>query len=200
MTGKKIAVGICGASGMPYARRLMEVLAESGASVYASASSAAKPIFKSELGLDFQDFANALSQKFPSVKFFDDFDFSAPIASGSFYFDAMAICPCSMKTLSRIATATGDNLICRAADVALKERRKLVLVARETPLSLIHLRNMVSVTEAGAVVLPACPAFYFKENTVKELVDFVVARTLSAMGIKQNLTAQWGENTNEKIL
>ncbi len=193
MTGKKIAVGICGASGMPYARRLMEVLAESGASVYASASSAAKPIFKSELGIDFQDFANALSQKFPSVKFFDDFDFSAPIASGSFYFDAMAICPCSMKTLSRIATATGDNLICRAADVALKERRKLVLVARETPLSLIHLRNMVSVTEVGAVVLPACPAFYFKENTVKELVDFVVARTLSAMGIKQNLTAQWGE-------
>ena len=193
MTGKKIAVGICGASGMPYARRLMEVLAESGASVYASASSAAKPIFKSELGIDFQDFANALSQKFPSVKFFDDFDFSAPIASGSFYFDAMAICPCSMKTLSRIATATGDNLICRAADVVLKERRKLVLVARETPLSLIHLRNMVSVTEAGAVVLPACPAFYFKENTVKELVDFVVARTLSAMGIKQNLTAQWGE-------
>ena len=193
MTGKKIAVGICGASGMPYARRLMEVLAESGASVYASASSAAKPIFKSELGIEFQDFANALSQKFPSVKFFDDFDFSAPIASGSFYFDAMAICPCSMKTLSRIATATGDNLICRAADVALKERRKLVLVARETPLSLIHLRNMVSVTEAGAVVLPACPAFYFKENTVKELVDFVVARTLSAMGIKQNLTDQWGE-------
>lgn len=193
MTGKKIAVGICGASGMPYARRLLEVLAESGASVYASASSAAKPIFKSELGIEFQDFANALSQKFPSVKFFDDFDFSAPIASGSFYFDAMAICPCSMKTLSRIATATGDNLICRAADVALKERRKLVLVARETPLSLIHLRNMVSVTEAGAVVLPACPAFYFKENTVKELVDFVVARTLSAMGIKQNLTAQWGE-------
>lgn len=193
MTRKKIAVGICGASGMPYARRLMEVLAESGASVYASASSAAKPIFKSELGIDFQDFANALSQKFPSVKFFDDFDFSAPIASGSFYFDAMAICPCSMKTLSRIATATGDNLICRAADVALKERRKLVLVARETPLSLIHLRNMVSVTEAGAVVLPASPAFYFKENTVKELVDFVVARTLSAMGIKQNLTAQWGE-------
>lgn len=193
MTDKKIAVGICGASGMPYARRLMEVLAESGASVYASASSAAKPIFKSELGIEFQDFANALSQKFPSVKFFDDFDFSAPIASGSFYFDAMAICPCSMKTLSRIATATGDNLICRAADVALKERRKLVLVARETPLSLIHLRNMVSVTEAGAVVLPACPAFYFKENTVKELVDFVVARTLSAMGIKQNLTAQWGE-------
>lgn len=193
MTGKKIAVGICGASGMPYARRLIEVLAESGASVYASASSAAKPIFKSELGIEFQDFANALSQKFPSVKFFDDFDFSAPIASGSFYFDAMAICPCSMKTLSRIATATGDNLICRAADVALKERRKLVLVARETPLSLIHLRNMVSVTEAGAVVLPACPAFYFKENTVKELVDFVVARTLSAMGIKQNLTAQWGE-------
>lgn len=193
MTDKKIAVGICGASGMPYARRLMEVLAESGASVYASASSVAKPIFKSELGIEFQDFANALSQKFPSVKFFDDFDFSAPIASGSFYFDAMAICPCSMKTLSRIATATGDNLICRAADVALKERRKLVLVARETPLSLIHLRNMVSVTEAGAVVLPACPAFYFKENTVKELVDFVVARTLSAMGIKQNLTAQWGE-------
>lgn len=193
MTGKKIAVGICGASGMPYARRLMEVLAESGASVYASASSAAKPIFKSELGIELQDFVNTLSQKFPSVKFFDDFDFSAPIASGSFYFDAMAICPCSMKTLSRIATATGDNLICRAADVALKERRKLVLVARETPLSLIHLRNMVSVTEAGAVVLPACPAFYFKENTVKELVDFVVARTLSAMGIKQNLTAQWGE-------
>lgn len=192
MTGKKIAIGICGASGMPYAKRLLEVLAKNNASVYAVASSASKPIFKSELNLDFLEFANTLSTKYPNVKFFDDFDFSAPIASGSFYFDAMAICPCTMKTLSRIATSTGDNLICRASDVALKERRKLVLVARETPLSLIHLRNMVSVTEAGAIVLPACPAFYFKEETVQELIDFVVARTISAMGFKQNLTSEWG--------
>ena len=177
---------------MVYAKRLLEVLAESGASVYAAASSASKPVFKSELGVEFDGFANELSQKFPNVKFFDDFDFSAPIASGSFYFDAMAVCPCSMKTLARIATATGDNLICRAGDVALKERRRLVLVAREPPLSLTHLRNMVSVAEAGATVLPACPAFYFNENSVGKLVDFVVARTISAMGFPQNLTPQWG--------
>lgn len=193
--GKIIALGICGASGMVYARRLIEVLAAEGAQVYAVASAASKPIFKSELGVSFEDFAKEISEKFGNVKFFGDEDFSAPIASGSFYFDAMCVCPCSMKTLSRVATATGDNLVCRAADVALKERRRLVLVARETPLSLIHLENMAALARAGAVVMPACPAFYFGQNSVESLVDFVVARAISAMGLGQNLIPQWGENS-----
>ena len=195
MNGKKIALGICGASGMVYAKRLLEVLAAEGAQVYAVASKAAKPIFKSELGVSFDDFAKDFSAKFESAKFFGDEDFSAPIASGSFYFDAMCVCPCSMKTLGRVATATGDNLVCRAADVALKERRRLVLVARETPLSLIHLKNMETLAQAGAVIMPACPAFYFGQNSVQSLVDFVVARAISAMGLKQNLIPQWGENS-----
>ena len=195
MDEKKIALGICGASGMVYAKRLIEVLAQEGAQIYAVASAASKPIFKSEIGVAFEDFANEISAKFENVKFFGDFDFSAPIASGSFYFDAMCICPCSMKTLSRVATATGDNLVCRVADVALKERRRLVLVARETPLSFIHLKNMTTLAQAGAVVMPACPAFYFGQNTVQSLVDFVVARAISAMGFSQNLIPQWGENS-----
>ena len=192
--GKIIAVGICGASGMVYAKRLIEVLAEEGAKVYAAASAASKPIFKSELGVSFDDFAKEISAKFGNVKFFEDSDFSAPIASGSFYFDAMCVCPCSMKTLSRVVTATGDNLVCRAADVALKERRRLVLVARETPLSFIHLKNMAALAQAGAVVMPACPAFYFGQNTAQSLVDFVVARAILAMGFSQSLIPQWGEN------
>lgn len=177
---------------MPYAKRLLEILAESQKQLYIVASTAAIPIFEAEIGVSFKKFSDDFSKKYKSAKFYSEDDFSAPIASGSFRFDAMAICPCSMKTLGLIANGCGGNLITRAADVALKERRRLVLVARETPLALTHLRNMCAVTEAGGIILPACPAFYEKSESVAQLVNFVAARTVSAMGFAQNEIAQWG--------
>ncbi len=190
---KRAAVAISGASGMPYARRLLEILAKLEVELYVVASDASLPIYESEMGESFGRFSAEFSEKYSKVKFYSESDFSAPIASGSFNFDAMAVCPCSMKTLGLIANGCGSNLICRAADVALKERRRLVLVARETPLALTHLRNMCAATEAGAVILPACPAFYGKSESVFDLVNFVAARTVAAMGFEHNEIAPWGE-------
>ena len=189
---KVLAVAISGASGMPYARRLLEILAKRDFELHVVASKASLPIFESEIGRSFADFREDFSKRFKSAKFYGESDFSAPIASGSFKFDAMAVCPCSMKTLGLIANGCGSNLITRAADVALKERRRLVIVARETPLALTHLKNMCAATEAGAVILPACPAFYGKADTVEDLVNFVAARTLAAMGFEQSEISPWG--------
>ena len=189
---KVVAVAISGASGMPYARRLLEILAKNDFEIHAVASDASLPIFESETGISFADFKADFLKRFGKVKFYGESDFSAPIASGSFKFDAMSICPCSMKTLGLIANGCGSNLITRAADVALKERRRLVIVARETPLALTHLKNMCAATEAGAIVLPACPAFYGKADSVEDLVNFVAARTLAAMGFEQSEISPWG--------
>ena len=192
MKDKRIVIGISGASGLPYSKRVLEHFAQSGAHVYCVATNNAKEIFKSECGISFDSYAQSLSEKYPNTQFFDDSNFQAPIASGSFKFDAMTICPCSMKTLGKLANAIADNLLLRAAEVALKERRKLVVVARETPLALTHLRNMCTLAEAGAVVLPACPAFYFKTETAGDVIDFIAARTISAMGFNQNIIPEWG--------
>jgi 4-hydroxy-3-polyprenylbenzoate decarboxylase len=124
-------------------------------------------------------------------------DFRAGIASGSFLTSGMVVCPCSMGTLAAIAHGISENLIHRAADVHLKERRKLVLVPRETPLGLIPLRNMVTVTEAGAVVLPAMPAFYTHPQGVEDMVDFVVGRVCDQLGIEEKLVKRWGEMSTE---
>ncbi len=199
MKDKRIVIGISGASGMPYAKRLLEFFASGGANVFCVISEDAKSIFKDECSLDFFDFSKDISDKFKNVQFFNNNNFYAPIASGSFYFDAMAICPCSMKTLGKLASSIGDNLLVRAAEVALKERRKLVLVPRETPLALTHLRNMCTLAESGAVILPAMPAFYGKAKTVDNLIDFIVARTVSAMGFRNDLISEWG-NYNEKSI
>lgn len=205
LPGARIALGICGASGMIYAEALVSMFARSGAELSVCASRAAKPVFGSETGTSFESFAASVSARHPNARFYADDDFSAPIASGSYMFDAMAVCPCSMKTLGLIANGIAQNLICRAADVALKERRRLVLVPRETPLALSHLRNMCAVAEAGGVVLPACPAFYGGEKTVSDIANFIAARTVSAMGFKQDSLAEWGqakkmEEPNEKGL
>lgn len=126
-------------------------------------------------------------------------DFLASIASGSFLTDGMAVCPCSGGTLSAIAHGASKNLICRAADVHLKERRKLILVPRETPLSVIQLENMKRCAEAGAVILPAAPGFYHGAQTVRDLVDFVVARVSDQLGVQHNLVERWGEQHGSEV-
>lgn len=185
-------VAISGASGAVYARRLLEVLPSLYDTIYFTASDNALGIIKDELGYD--DLAGMIPQE-NTHKFslLSCTDLSAPTASGSHEYDGLVVIPCSMGVVGRIASGVSNDLVTRAADVCLKERRKLVLVARETPLSLIHLRNMTSLAEAGATILPAVPAFYNKPQSISELVDFVVDRVLRAIGADVHLIDGWGE-------
>ena len=193
-----VVLAITGASGVIYGRRLLEVLIESGVEVHLTISESGRLVLKHELGvsLDLRNFK--LSQLLPDhgdaagVAYYHYQDFMTPIASGSFRTRAMVVCPCSGSTLSGIATAAGKNLIQRAADVHLKERRPLILVPRETPLSLIQIQNMERVCNAGGTILPASPGFYHGYKSVDDLVDFVVARVADHLGIEHNLMKRWG--------
>lgn len=185
-------VAVSGASGALYARRLLEVLPEEYETIYLTASENAEVIIERELGTP------GLSSLVPhsrQLRFaqLDPCDLSAPPASGSHDYDGLVAIPCSMGLVGRIAAGVSSDLVTRAADVCLKERRKLVLVVRETPLSLVHLRNMTALTEAGAVILPAAPAFYDRPLSVDDLVDFVVDRVLRTLGLSTRLTGGWGE-------
>lgn len=179
-------IGITGASGSIYAYRLIEKLkhieipSESIAVVF---SEQGKSVFEYELG-------EACISDIP-FKMYNNSDFTAPFASGSSSFDTMIILPCSMGTMAAIANGLAHNLICRAADVMLKERRKLILVTRETPLSLVHLRNMTAISEAGGVICPASPSFYSRPQSIESLVDTVVERALSLAGIAKP-SFRWG--------
>lgn len=195
-----IVLAMTGASGAPYAIRLLKVLCQLGHTVHISISPSAVQVIREEVGL-----AISLDSFDPSV--FGDLgtgrlvyhhhrDFSSGIASGSFLTAAMVVAPCSMSTLGSIAHGITTNLITRAADVHLKERRKLILVPRETPLSLIHLENMVQATRAGAVVLPAMPGWYHRPNSVEDLIDFVVGRICDQLGVPNPLSARWGASTD----
>lgn len=200
-----LVVAMTGASGSQYGVRLVEVLLRAGRTVHLTISPAAVEVFDREIDrallLAEQEF-DALALLGPSAEGLDlshlryhHFrNFQAGIASGSFLTSGMVICPCSMGTLAAIAHGVSENLIHRAADVHLKERRKLVLVPRETPLGLIQLRNMATVAEAGAVVLPAMPAFYMRPQTVADMVDFVVARICDQLGVEHRLLERWGES------
>lgn len=202
MAEPPLVVGITGASGAAYAVRLLEVLLEAGREVHLAISPSGQAVIETELGraidLDRFDVA-ALLHRPPSAKgtlrYHHYKNLMAPIASGSFLTAAMVICPCSGSTLSAIAHSMGENLIHRAAEVHLKERRKLVVVPRETPLSLPQLKNMQAIHEAGAVVLPAAPGFYHGAATVADLVDFVVARICDQLGVPNALIRRWGETT-----
>ncbi len=175
-------VGITGASGMRYGVRWLECLTcESTVVVSADAARMAA----AETGLSKEDIEAKAGAHL------ENDDMFAPLASGSAKFDAMVIMPCSMSTLSKIACGIADNLITRAASVALKERRKLVIVTRETPLSTIHLENMLRLSHAGAVVMPACPAFYPSPETVDDIVDFIVGRVLDQLGLEHELYRKW---------
>lgn len=195
-----LVVGITGASGAPYAVRLVEVLLAAGREIHLAISPSGQAVIGEELGrtIDLERFRidDLLGRPAPeagTLHYHHHKNLMAPIASGSFLTAAMVICPCSGSTLAAIAHAVGENLIHRAAEVHLKERRKLVVVPRETPLSLPQLKNMQAIHEAGAVVLPAAPGFYHGAETVADLVDFVVARICDQLGVANTLIRRWGE-------
>lgn len=198
MSEPPIVLAITGASGVVYGTRLLEVLLHSNVDVHLTISDSARVVIKHELGLDLDLNDFSLSQLIPgaddstSVSYHHYKDFMTPIASGSFVTRGMVVCPCSGGTLSGIATAASRNLIQRAADVHLKERRPLVLVPREAPLSLIQIDNMRTTCAAGATILPASPGFYHDAQSVADLVDFIVARTLDHLNIEHQLIRRWG--------
>lgn len=189
-----IVMAITGASGAPYAVRLLESLIAAERDVWLIVSSHGLRLLHTELGIDSVD---ALRNRIGAdswrrhVRVYDDADRGAAPASGSARNAGMVICPCSMGTLSAISVGASRSLVERSADVMLKERRRLVLVPRETPLSAIHLQNMLRLTRAGAVVLPAAPGFYNKPQTIEELVDFIVARVLDQLGVEHSLSRRW---------
>jgi 4-hydroxy-3-polyprenylbenzoate decarboxylase len=187
-----VVLAITGASGAPYAVRLLEALARAEAPVWLMVSGHGMRLLAEECGIANIDALRAATGgDWKSVTLFPDSDRGAKPASGSQRTAGMVICPCSMGTLAAVAHGTSRSLIERAADVTLKEGRKLILVPRETPLSLVHLRNMVLCAEAGATVLPAAPGFYHRPSQVRELVDFVVQRVLDQLGMPIEIGARW---------
>lgn len=200
MKEKNIAVAITGASGAPYALRLIELLLAANCQVSVIISKAAQLVMATETEHQIAGNPRAqqeyLCQHFDvsdqQLKVYGREDWMSPWASGSGEQGALVVCPCSTGTLSAIASGASNNLIERAADVALKERRTLILVPRETPFSEIHLTNMLSLTRMGAIILPASPGFYRQPESVQDLIDFVVARILNQLSIEHNLLPKWG--------
>jgi 4-hydroxy-3-polyprenylbenzoate decarboxylase len=189
-----VVLALTGASGAPYGVRLLEVLARNHAPVWLITSEHGLRLLREECGIDSLDGLRAATgNDWSSVMVYPDEDRGALPASGSRRTRGMVICPCSMGTLSAIAGGTSRSLVERAADVTLKERRKLILVPRESPLSLVHLRNMVTVTEGGAVVVPASPGFYHRPTRVSELIDFIVQRVLDQLDIEIEIAPRWGK-------
>jgi flavin prenyltransferase len=182
---------ITGASGAPYAVRLLDVLAQHRVPTWLLISAHGWRLLAEECGIKDEAALRKATGEWDCIRLFNDADRGAQPASGSVQTRGMVVCPCSMGTLAAIAHGTSRSLIERAADVTLKERRKLVLVPRETPLSLVHLRNMTAAAEAGAVVLPAAPAFYQRPKNVAELVDFIVQRIVDHFGLSIRLVPSW---------
>ncbi len=193
-------VAITGASGSPYALRLLQVLLQQGHNIYLCISGDGLKILQDESGIllkgsetDIQyAFERQLDAREGRLRYFDEENMYTPIASGSTHVDAMVVVPCSMKALASIANGFASNLIERAADVTIKERRKLILVPRETPLSAIHLRNMLTLAELGCHIVPAMPGFYHHPKHLQDMVDFVAGRVLDALGVENSLAPRWG--------
>jgi len=194
----RVFLGVTGASGAPYAARLLESLVGAGCDVGLTVSAAGVQVIATELYGDPTLPRDVVLERFvgpaaAAVTVYGIQDYSSPYASGSAKVDGYVVCPCSMSTVGTLATGAMANLVHRAASVALKERRKLVLVPRETPLSSIHLRGLATLNDAGAVILFAAPGFYHGAETVDDLVDFVVARCLDQLGIDNTLVRRWGQ-------
>jgi len=197
-----ITLALSGASGMAYGLRLLECLLTADCQVYLLVSQAAHIVAKQELGvalparpLDLEkQLTESLHAREGQLRVFGREDWNAPVASGSNPADAMVVCPCSMGTLAAIAHGISDNLIERAADVMLKEQRKLILVPREAPFSTLHLENMLKLSKMNVVILPANPGFYHRPQSVEDIIDFVVARILDQLGIQHALMARWGDD------
>jgi 4-hydroxy-3-polyprenylbenzoate decarboxylase len=202
---RTVTLALTGASGMPYGLRLLECLLQANIQVYLLASSAAHIVAKQELDLTLParaaELESFLSQRYHAqpgqLRAFGREEWFAPVASGSNPADAMVICPCTMGTLAAISQGLADNLIERAADVALKEQRKLILVPRETPFSALHLENMLKLARLGAVILPPNPGFYHHPQSIEDLVDFVVARILDHLHIPHELMPRWGDGKGD---
>ncbi len=185
---EEIIIGISGASGVQYGIRILETLKKmKGYKTHLVISGSAKALIEIETEYSPGDVEQLADHVY------DDSDFTAPIASGSHKTKGMVIAPCSMKTLASIATGMSDTLISRAADVCLKEKRPLILMARETPLNLIHIKNMELAAKAGASILPACPAFYPKPSSIDEIINFMAGRALDLLSIEHNLYKRWRE-------
>ena len=193
----RVFLGITGASGAPYAKGILDGLVSAGADVGVCASSAGIEVLATELyddaSLERDDVLARFTQGAAGVTVYAPDDWKSPYASGSARVHAYVVCPCSMSTVGTLASGAMTNLIHRAASVALKEGRKLVLVPRETPLSFIHLQGLATLQQAGAVILFAAPGFYHGAETVDHLVDFIVARILDQLGLDNTLAARWGQ-------
>ncbi len=197
-----VTLALSGASGMAYGLRLLECLLAADLEVYLLVSQAAHIVAKQELGVALparagdleKQLSEGLQARDGQLRVFGREDWNAPVASGSNPADAMVVCPCSMGTLAAIAHGLSDNLIERAADVMLKEQRKLILVPREAPFSTLHLENMLALSRMNAVILPANPGFYHQPQSVEDIIDFIVARILDQLGIGHALTARWGDD------
>ncbi|MDV6319889.1 flavin prenyltransferase UbiX [Chromohalobacter sp. HP20-39] len=200
---KPVTVALTGASGAQYGLRLIDCLVAARHQVLVLISKAAQMVIATETDVSLPSNPERLSVALTErsgaapgqIRCFGREDWMAPVASGSGAPSAMVICPCSTGTLSAVATGASNNLIERAADVALKERRQLILVPRETPFSAIHLEHMLTLTRMGAVILPAAPGFYHRPQTLDDMIDFIVARILNQLGIAHTLMPRWGEST-----
>jgi flavin prenyltransferase len=199
MNEKKIIVAICGASGAIYGIRLVAALMKMPIIVYLMISKSGRAVMAHETGFKHKSMEFFLKEsdfqfhEFSKIHEIDPDDFFASFASGSFRHDGMVIAPCSMNTLAAIASGVTHNLIHRAADVCLKEKRSLILVPRETPLNRIHLENMLRLVDAGAIILPAMPGFYHTPQTIEDLADSVLSRVLDHLGIDNSLSRRWGK-------
>lgn len=195
MSTGKLVVGVTGASGAIYAQRFLIQAARLFSEIHLIVSDQALQVAATELGVapKREGFKTAewLGEDFPNIRLLDSKNYFTPPASGSFRHDGMVIVPCSMGTAGRIANGISDDLLTRAADVCLKEKRRLIVVPREMPMNVIMLRNLTTLAEAGATVLPACPAWYTRPQTLEELADTVVARILQNLGVEQTLQKQW---------
>jgi 4-hydroxy-3-polyprenylbenzoate decarboxylase len=207
MGGGDLVLAMTGASGAPYGARLLEVLLRAGRCVHLTLSPAGAEVLEHELDRQVRidhfalsDLLGETAKEVPAVQlcYHHYRDFRAGIASGSFLTAGMVICPCSMGTVAAIAHGLSQNLIHRAADVHLKERRPLILVPRETPLNVVQLRNLAACAEAGAVVLPAMPAFYTRPQSLSDAVDFIVGRVCDQLGIEHRLLRRWGHDSSER--
>lgn len=198
---KQIALAITGASGAPYSKRLLEVLLSQGITVHLMISAAGRILLADELDWKLPARASDVHKQLVAefacdnelLHVYGEQQWSSPLASGSHRVPTMIVCPCTMGTLSSIAVGSSDNLINRAADVMIKEQRKLIIVPRETPYSAIHLENMLKLSRLGVCMLPPNPGFYFHPKSIEEIVDFVVAKILDQAGIEHHLMPRWGE-------
>lgn len=191
---KKFVIGITGASGSIYAIRLIEELLKKGVFVHIICTENGKKVMKFETSIDLDDWVKELENKYAHIKLEDINNLFSGIASGSYKFDSMIILPCSMGTLAEISNGFAKNLLCRAADVALKENRRLIIVPRETPLNAIHLENMLKLSRLGVSILPAMPGFYHKPQSIEDLINFIVGKILDSVSIENTLFKKWEDS------